>query len=56
LSSEKEAKKRWRYSRLRVESLAVKRRFYVWCSYSKTVIITVLKSVARIWLVKTEKT
>jgi hypothetical protein len=35
---------------------AVKRRFYVFCSCSETVIITVLKSVARIRLVKTEKT
>jgi hypothetical protein len=32
----------------------VKRRFYVCCSYNKTGIITVVKSVARIRLVKIE--
>jgi hypothetical protein len=32
LSSVKEAEKRWRYSWLRVESPAVKRRLYVCCS------------------------
>jgi hypothetical protein len=37
------------------KSMAVKRRFYVCCSYSGPVIGTVLKSIARIWLVKTEK-
>jgi hypothetical protein len=52
-SSAREAEKRWRYSQLRVESpavkkrvscksVAVKRRLYVCCSYSKTVIIIVL--------------
>jgi hypothetical protein len=35
---------------------AVKRRLYVCSSYSETIIITILKSVARIRLVKTEKT
>jgi hypothetical protein len=54
-------------SELRVESPAVKkrvscqreaakRRLYMCCSYSKTDIITVFKSVARIRLVKIEKT
>jgi hypothetical protein len=38
------------------KSETVKRRIYVCCIYSETVIITVLKSVARIRLVKTEKT
>jgi hypothetical protein len=64
LSSAREAEKRWQSSHLRVESLAVKkrvscksaavkRRLYVFCSYSETVIITVLKSVARIRLMET---
>jgi hypothetical protein len=35
-----------------VRSLAVKRTLYVRCSYKETVIITVLKSIAMIWLVK----
>jgi hypothetical protein len=35
-----------------VGSLDVKRTLYVRCSYSETAIITVLKSTARIWLVK----
>jgi hypothetical protein len=35
---------------------AVKRRLYVCCSYSQTIVITVLKSVARIRLVTNEKT
>jgi hypothetical protein len=38
---------------LRVESSAVKRRLYACCSYTDTVIITVLKSVARKQLVET---
>jgi hypothetical protein len=63
-SSAREAEERWQTSpvQLRVESPAVKkrvscnsatlkRRLYVCCSYSETVI----KSIARIWLVKTEK-
>jgi hypothetical protein len=37
--------------RVSCKSEAVKRRLYVWCSYSETVI----KSVARIRLVKSEK-
>jgi hypothetical protein len=41
--------------RVSCKSAAVK-RFYVCCSYSETVIVTVLKSVARIRLVKTEET
>jgi hypothetical protein len=39
----------------RVESVPMKRRLYVCCSYSETVIITMLISVARIRLVKNEK-
>jgi hypothetical protein len=42
--------------RVSCKNAAVKRRFYVYCSYSENVIITVLKSVARIRLVKFEKT
>jgi hypothetical protein len=42
--------------RVSCESAAANRRLYVCCSYSETVIITVLKFVARIRLVKTEKT
>jgi hypothetical protein len=38
------------------KSAVLKRRLYVCCSYSETVIITVIKSVARIRLVKTEET
>jgi hypothetical protein len=38
-----------------VESPNVKRKLYVCCGYSETVIITVLKFVARIRLLKTEK-
>jgi hypothetical protein len=41
---------------LRVVSPAVKRRLYVCCSCSETAMITVLKSVARIRLDKTQKT
>jgi hypothetical protein len=59
--------KKWRSSYFRVGSSAVKKRvsckgaavkrmLYVCCSYSEIVIITVLKSVARIRLVKTEMT
>jgi hypothetical protein len=40
---------------LSVESPAVKRKLYTCCSYSETVIISALKSVARVRLVKTEK-
>jgi hypothetical protein len=39
-----------------VESPAVKKRLYVCCNYSETVIIAVIKSVARIRLLKAEKT
>jgi hypothetical protein len=66
MSSVKEAEKRWCYSYLRVESLAVKKRvscknvamkrLCVCYSYSKTITITVLKCVASIQLMKTEKT
>jgi hypothetical protein len=55
LISAREAEKRWRYSQLRVKSPAVKRRLYVCRTYSETVIITALKSVARIQLVRKEK-
>jgi hypothetical protein len=34
--------------RVSCKSMAVKRRLYVCCNYSKIVIITVLKSIARI--------
>jgi hypothetical protein len=39
--------------RVNCKSAAVKRRLYMCCSYSNTVIISMLKSVARILLVKT---
>jgi hypothetical protein len=42
--------------RVGYKSVAVKRRLYVCCNYSGTVIGTALKSVARKRLVKTEKT
>jgi hypothetical protein len=42
--------------RVSCKSAAVERRLHVCCSYSETVIITVLKSVSRIRLMKTEKT
>jgi hypothetical protein len=38
------------------KELHCEKRLHVFCSYSGTVIITVLKSVARVRLVKTEKT
>jgi hypothetical protein len=43
-------------SQLRAKGPAVKRRLYVCCSYSQSVILTVLKSDARMRLVNTEKT
>jgi hypothetical protein len=56
-SSAREAEKRWQPFQLRVEIPSVKKRvsckiatvkrLYVCCSYSESVIITVLKSVAR---------
>jgi hypothetical protein len=50
LNSAREAEKRWRYTYLRVscKSATVERRLYVCCCYSETVIITVLKFVAKI--------
>jgi hypothetical protein len=42
--------------RVSCKSAAVKRRLYMCCSYSESLIITMLKSVARIRPVKTEKT
>jgi hypothetical protein len=42
--------------RVSFKSAAVKRRLYVCCSYSETLIITVLKSVAVIGVMETEKT
>jgi hypothetical protein len=56
LSSAREAEKRWRYSQLRAESPAVRRLLYVRRNYGETVIITVLKFVARKQLEKAEKT
>jgi hypothetical protein len=37
------------------KSVVVKRKLYVCCSYRETLVITVLKSVARIRLVKADK-
>jgi hypothetical protein len=51
--------KGWHFSceeRVSCNSAAVKRRLHVCCSYGETVIMTGLKSVARIRLVKTDKT
>jgi hypothetical protein len=42
--------------RVSCKSASVERTIYMCCSYSETVIINVLKSVARARLVKTEKT
>jgi hypothetical protein len=41
--------------RVSCKSVDVKRRLNICCSYSETILITVLKSVARVQLVKTEK-
>jgi hypothetical protein len=46
----------WLWRKELVARVAVKGRLYVCSSYSETVIITALKSIARIRLVNTEKT